>query len=163
MMLNIKPYKKHKLNADLSLDEELALLVLKELYIDTPLSTSELLEPLNLSSGYLSRLVRGLINRGYLKRIGLNDLVEVVNPTNDFIDTDFVFTNDLTLDNKRMIVLLYKTFENSNEINLSKLNKDIPNRLTIELIDTLLEEGIVMDSIPINFEDIFSLNSCYDS
>jgi hypothetical protein len=161
MIIEIKKYKKHRLHNDLSLNEELVLLIFKELYMDKPFSSGIAIESLGFTAGYISKMARGLIQRGYIKKIG--KLLDICNPTSDFIDTEFIFTNDLTIDDKRMIILLYKTFVNRDNIDTKGLNSTLPEDLTTDLIDKLIEEGVIMHSIPLDFNDVFSLNSHYDA
>lgn len=161
MILPIIKIGLHKLNSDLTLDEELVLLVYKTYYTGSPFNLSIAVEPLNMSRQHISRMVRGLITRGYMKRTS-NVSVDLNNYNGEIpIDSDFVFTDDLTIDDKRMIILLYKTFSNTNSINTSELNA-LPEELTLELIESLMEEGVVMHNLPINFNDIFKLTSHYD-
>ena len=91
-----------------------------------------------------------------------NISVDLVDYNNELpINTNFIFTSDLTIDDKRMIILLYKTFSDKDYINTEELNA-LPEELTLELIETLMEEGVIMHNLPINFIDIFTLNSHYD-
>jgi len=161
MKLQTTKNGKHKLNSDLTLDEELVLLVYKSLYSNEPFNLSIAVEPLNMSRQHISRMVRGLITRSYMKRTS-NISVDLVDYNNELpINTNFIFTSDLTIDDKRMIILLYKTFSDKDYINTEELNA-LPEELTLELIETLMEEGVIMHNLPINFIDIFTLNSHYD-
>ena len=63
MKLQTTKNGKHKLNSDLTLDEELVLLVYKSLYSNEPFNLSIAVEPLNMSRQHISRMVRGLITR----------------------------------------------------------------------------------------------------
>jgi len=161
MIIDIKKYKDSKLNNDLSLDEELVLLVFKEMYLDKPFNLSIAVEPLELSRQHISRMVRGLINRGYMIRVN-SIAVDLTSKNVNFIPTNFVFTSDLSIDDKRMIILLYKTFVNKDVINTNELNSSLPKELTMDLIETLMEEGVIMYDMPLDFNDVFNLTSHYD-
>ena len=161
MIIDIKKYKDSKLNNDLSLDEELVLLVFKEMYLDKPFNLSIAVEPLELSRQHISRMVRGLINRGYMIRVN-SIAVDLTSKNVNFIPTNFVFTSDLSIDDKRMIILLYKTFVNKDVINTNELNSSLPKELTMDLIETLMEEGVIMYGMPLDFNDVFNLTSHYD-
>jgi len=161
MIIDIKKYKDSKLNNDLSLDEELVLLVFKEMYLDKPFNLSIAVEPLELSRQHISRMVRGLINRGYMIRVN-SIAVDLTSKNVNFIPTNFVFTSDLSIDDKRMIILLYKTFVNKDVINTNELNSSLPKELTMDLIETLMEEGVIMYDMPLDFNDVFTLTSHYD-
>lgn len=161
MIIDIKKYKDSKLNNDLSLDEELVLLVFKEMYLDKPFNLSIAVEPLELSRQHISRMVRGLINRGYMIRVN-SIAVDLTSKNVNFIPTNFLFTSDLSIDDKRMIILLYKTFVNKDVINTNELNSSLPKELTMDLIETLMEEGVIMYGMPLDFNDVFNLTSHYD-
>jgi hypothetical protein len=88
--------------------------------------------------------------------------VDLTSKNVNFIPTNFVFTSDLSIDDKRMIILLYKTFVNKDVINTNELNSSLPKELTMDLIETLMEEGVIMYDMPLDFNDVFTLTSHYD-
>lgn len=151
-----------RLNQDLSIDEELVLLIYKELYNGKPFNINLAVEPLGLTTQHIGRMVRGLINRGYMIRVNSHS-VDLLAPGVNVLPTNFIFTKDLSINDKRMVVLLHKSFINKIEIDTNKLHLYIPKELTINLIDTLFEEGVILHSVPLDFNDVFTLKSHYDA
>jgi len=162
MIVKIKQYKKSDLHSNLTIDEELVLLIYRELYLNKPFYLSIAVDPLGLLGQYIRRIVNSLIDKGYMIRIN-QSLVDLCENKTNLINSNFAFSQDISIDNKRMIIFLYKFYVGQKEIDTNNLNKDIPKNLLIDLIDTLINEGVILYDEALNFENIFSLNSHYDS
>jgi len=162
MRIEINKYNECKLTHDLSVDEELILLVFKELYKDEPFDISIAVKPLSMTIQHVRQLVVSLVDKGHMIRVN-RYIVDLLSDYVEPIETDFIFSNDITINDKRMIVLLYKTLIGKDVIDTNHLHVDLPQELTVNLIDRLFEEGVLIHSLPLDFDNVFSLKSHYDA